>query len=317
MNKFIISESEKQRILEMHQNATSRQYLMEIHSSETINVTIPWTKNAEGKEIYAKSQFNNSEYYPTFSYLEGDPDVVKQIDKDPSKNPYSIKRVGLPGTQTEAIPIGPQKFVKGSDGNYYLTGKLQIPQDIKTTWGVVANTIIIFTDGQSVSGGVVYKKGKEYKKPTQKESDLTRIVKRVINERRYLMEGMDPRIDTLLNNIVTQINSKITEINTSSKTKIPNVSFKEVPDGDTSVSYDFYMGQSNIGRLPYKYLLNNWSSFESKLYNLFKYSTNTSLSLVLKANGLGNNMLEFSNAATGVVNKILQGFQWDGKPTQN
>ena len=316
MNKFIISESEKQRILEMHQNATSRQYLMEIHSSETINVTIPWTKNAEGKEIYAKSQFNNSEYYPTFSYLEGDPDVVKQIDKDPSKNPYSIKRVGLPGTQTEAIPIGPQKFVKGSDGNYYLTGKLQIPQDIKTTWGVVVNTVIIFTDGQSVSGGVVYKKGKEYKKPTQKESDLTRIVKRVINERRYLMEGMDPRIDTLLNNIVTQINSKITAINTSSKTKIPNVSFKEVPDGDTSVSYDFYMGQSNIGRLPYKYLLNNWSSFESKLYNLFKYSTNTSLSLVLKANGLGNNMLEFSNAATGVVNKILQGFQWDGKPTQ-
>jgi hypothetical protein len=316
MNKFIISESEKQRILEMHQNATSRQYLMEIHSSETINVTIPWTKNAEGKEIYAKSQFNNSEYYPTFSYLEGDPDVVKQIDKDPSKNPYSIKRVGLPGTQTEAIPIGPQKFVKGSDGNYYLTGKLQIPQDIKTTWGVVANTIIIFTDGQSVSGGVVYKKGIEYKKPIQKESDLRRIVKNVINERRYLMEGMDPRIDTLLNNIVTQINSKITAINTSSKTKIPNVSFKEVPDGDTSVSYDFYMGQSNIGRLPYKYLLNNWSSFESKLYNLFKYSTNTSLSLVLKANGLGNNMLEFSNAATGVVYEILQGFQWDGKPTQ-
>ena len=316
MNKFIISESEKQRILEMHQNATSRQYLMEIHSSETINVTIPWTKNAEGKEIYAKSQFNNSEYYPTFSYLEGDPDVVKQIDKDPSKNPYSIKRVGLPGTQTEAIPIGPQKFVKGSDGNYYLTGKLQIPQDIKTTWGVVVNTVIIFTDGQSVSGGVVYKKGIEYKKPIQKESDLRRIVKNVINERRYLMEGMDPRIDTLLNNIVTQINSKITAINTSSKTKIPNVSFKEVPDGDTSVSYDFYMGQSNIGRLPYKYLLNNWSSFESKLYNLFKYSTNTSLSLVLKANGLGNNMLEFSNAATGVVYEILQGFQWDGKPTQ-
>jgi hypothetical protein len=181
----------------MHQNATSRQYLMEIHSSETINVTIPWTKNAEGKEIYAKSQFNNSEYYPTFSYLEGDPDVVKQIDKDPSKNPYSIKRVGLPGTQTEAIPIGPQKFVKGSDGNYYLTGKLQIPQDIKTTWGVVANTVIIFTDGQSVSGGVVYKKGIEYKKPIQKESDLRRIVRNVINERRYLMEGADPRIDHL------------------------------------------------------------------------------------------------------------------------
>ena len=148
------------------------------------------------------------------------------------------------------------------------------------------------------------------------ESDLTRIVRRVINERQYLNEGMDPRIDTLLNNIVTQINSKITAINTSSKTKIPNVSFKEVPDGDTSVSYDFYMGQSNIGQLPHKYLLNNWSSFESKLYNIFKFSKNPSLTNILKSNGLGNNMSDFSNEATGAIAKILQGFQWAGKPKQ-
>jgi hypothetical protein len=148
------------------------------------------------------------------------------------------------------------------------------------------------------------------------ESDLTRIVRRVINERQYLNEGMDPRIDTLLNNIVTQINSKITAINTSSKTKIPNVSFKEVPDGDTSVSYDFYMGQSNIGQLPARYLINNWSSFESKLYNIFKFSTNPSLTNILKSSGLGNNMSDFSNAATGAIAKILQGFQWAGKPTQ-
>jgi hypothetical protein len=148
------------------------------------------------------------------------------------------------------------------------------------------------------------------------ESDLTRIVRRVINERQYLNEGMDPRIDTLLNNIVTQINSKITAINTSSKTKIPNVSFKEVPDGDTSVSYDFYMGQSNIGQLPYRYLLNNWSSFESKLYNIFTFSKNPSLTNILKSSGLSNNMSDFSNVATGVIGKILQGFQWAGKPTQ-
>jgi hypothetical protein len=35
MKKFIISESEKQRILEMHQNATSRQYLMEQVTGDT------------------------------------------------------------------------------------------------------------------------------------------------------------------------------------------------------------------------------------------------------------------------------------------
>jgi hypothetical protein len=148
------------------------------------------------------------------------------------------------------------------------------------------------------------------------ESDLTRIVRRVINERQYLNEGMDPRIDTLLNNIVTQVNSKIAEINKSKGSKIPNVSFKEVPDGDTSVSYDFYMGQSDIGRLPHRYLLNNWSSFESKLYNIFKFSTNPSLTNILKSNGLVNNMSDFSNAVTGVIGKILQGFQWAGKPTQ-
>jgi hypothetical protein len=39
MSKFIISESEKQRILEMHQNATSRQYLMETTNDTTLVVT--------------------------------------------------------------------------------------------------------------------------------------------------------------------------------------------------------------------------------------------------------------------------------------
>jgi hypothetical protein len=148
------------------------------------------------------------------------------------------------------------------------------------------------------------------------ESDLTRIVRRVINERQYLNEGAWPVIDTLLNNIVTQINSKITAINTSSKTKIPKVSFKEVPDGEIQVSYDFYMGQSDIGRLPARYLENNWSAFESKLYNIFNASKNPSLSNLLKVYGLGNNMSEFSNEATGAIVKILKGFQWAGKPTQ-
>ena len=150
------------RILEQK----SKRYLMEKHSSETINVNLPWMINKEGKEIVAKSQFNVGEYYPSFSYLEGDPDIVKQLDKDTKTNPYTIKSVSLP--DVTATPIGPQKFVKGSDGNYYLTGKLQIPQDIKVTWGVVPNTTVVFSDGQSVSGGVVYKKGKQYTLPTQK-----------------------------------------------------------------------------------------------------------------------------------------------------
>jgi hypothetical protein len=146
---------------------------------------------------------------------------------------------------------------------------------------------------------------------------------RMFNEksRQYLNEGTDPRIDTLFNNIVTQVNSKIAEINKSKGSKIPNVSFKEVDSDDPNlVNYNFYMGQNDLGQVPQKYLVINaglnWSAFENKIYNLFKYSTNKSLSNVLKANGLGNNMSEFSNAATGAIAKILQGFQWDGKPTQ-
>lgn len=41
MKKFIISESEKQRILEMHQNATSRQYLNEAVQSVILTLNIP------------------------------------------------------------------------------------------------------------------------------------------------------------------------------------------------------------------------------------------------------------------------------------
>jgi hypothetical protein len=41
MKKLIISESEKQRILEMHQNATSRQYLNEAVQSVILTLNIP------------------------------------------------------------------------------------------------------------------------------------------------------------------------------------------------------------------------------------------------------------------------------------
>jgi hypothetical protein len=314
MNKFIISESEKQRILEMHQNATSRQYLMEEDSS-----SVPTLYSSVAAALNKELQFRQKNN-PNQTGIKGMVFGYGKKGVGPEGEGHDIKHYltyeTAPATGTKGTLEGSETTSKEyamANGASYPVSKLKaylrnLPSEKKSLKSVTFNS----------AGAIAAADNwlKQYQ-PTQKESDLTRIVKRVINERRYLMEGMDPRIDTLLNNIVTQINSKITEINTSSKTKIPNVSFKEVPDGDTSVSYDFYMGQSNIGRLPYKYLLNNWSSFESKLYNLFKYSTNTSLSLVLKANGLGNNMLEFSNAATGVVNKILQGFQWDGKPTQN
>ena len=56
MNKFIISESEKQRILEMHQNATSRQYLTEEVVGDYFN-TMNSTFNTQ-IAAYAKTGLN-------------------------------------------------------------------------------------------------------------------------------------------------------------------------------------------------------------------------------------------------------------------
>ena len=53
MSKFIISESEKQRILEMHQNATSRQYLMEAD----VPADPAWLKTAKDKLAQANGGF--------------------------------------------------------------------------------------------------------------------------------------------------------------------------------------------------------------------------------------------------------------------
>ena len=318
--KRIIKLTERDLTRIVKRVINERQYLME-ESTNSPEIFIPYKKikNQQGEtvDVPAKEAYAKSDYVTTFRILDGNPDTIKEITKNPSYLPYKLVSIELDGNAGQGTlrPTGSQKFVT-INGAAYLTGTLVVGSATPKLGIHPSGIVTKFSDTTSQNmGGVQIKKGKEYI-PTQKESDLRRIVKNVMNERRYLMEGMDPRIDTLLNNIVTQINSKITAINTSSKTKIPNVSFKEVPDGDTSVSYDFYMGQSNIGQLPHKYLLNNWSSFESKLYNIFKFSTNPSLSLVLKANGLGNNMSEFSNAATGVVYKILQGFQWEGKPTQ-
>jgi hypothetical protein len=65
MNKFIISESEKQRILEMHQNATSRQYLMEddVRKVIPIEIAIPAVKNQKTGKLEPKSDTAYLSYF--------------------------------------------------------------------------------------------------------------------------------------------------------------------------------------------------------------------------------------------------------------
>ena len=59
MKQFIISEQEKSRILEMHQNATSRQYLMEDdgYTGPTLmgTMTVPFIKQKDGKEVFDRN----------------------------------------------------------------------------------------------------------------------------------------------------------------------------------------------------------------------------------------------------------------------
>jgi hypothetical protein len=54
MKQFIISEQEKIRILEMHQNATSRQYLNEDETASqfiVMTIEIPTTKDSKGNTV--------------------------------------------------------------------------------------------------------------------------------------------------------------------------------------------------------------------------------------------------------------------------
>jgi hypothetical protein len=131
MKQFIISEQEKNRILEMHQNATSRQYLME-ESTNSPEIFIPYKKikNQQGAtvDVPAKEAYAKSDYAATFSILDGDPENKKKLEANPSYLPYKLVSIELSGAAGEGTltPTGAQKFVIGSDGATYLTGKLII-----------------------------------------------------------------------------------------------------------------------------------------------------------------------------------------------
>ena len=173
MSKFLISESEKQRILEMHQNATSRQYLME-ESTNSPEIFIPYKKikNEKGEtvDVPAKEAYAKSDYVTTFRILDNNRDTIKEITKNPSYLPYKLVSIELGGTAGQGTlrPTGAQKFIIGNDGLPYLTGNLVVgsatPKLGIHTTGIVTK----FSDTTTQRmGGVSIKRGKEYI-PTQK-----------------------------------------------------------------------------------------------------------------------------------------------------
>ena len=169
MKQFIISEQEKSRILEMHQNATSRQYLMEDdkgHDGQLIYVFLPWKKNAEGKAIPAKEAYTKPDYVATFKYSCG------MVDSSNIENNKNVLPDGFNITKIEdstgniTIPaMTPQSYdVKGN----FITGKCVPPSTAKISFGIFPSYSVTFKDGGEVNPIFVhYKQGKEYI-PTQK-----------------------------------------------------------------------------------------------------------------------------------------------------
>jgi hypothetical protein len=162
MGKFFITEEEKSKILGM--------YLLEqVHTSQGIEFIVPWKYGADGKtQEPAREVFTDPNYIPTLRYKEGN----KKLKINPAKPPYTITKLSWTSLGELVGLVGPQAFTKGADGYYIITDRVSnlLPQRLKFTWGVSLYPMMLtFSDGERLTVGVNFIKGKEYKpnKPTQ------------------------------------------------------------------------------------------------------------------------------------------------------
>lgn len=155
--KFVISESEKQRILGMHQNAIRKEYLTEQRGSGTVYIYLPY-KMENGQKRVAKEAFATADYAPTYSFPLG---VAEKTEK------YTISSIETPDGQKPQLIT--QDDIKGSDGNIYIQGKLggfTLPKQFN--WGPQASQgFVYFSDKQNKQYSFSYQEGKLYT-PTQK-----------------------------------------------------------------------------------------------------------------------------------------------------
>jgi hypothetical protein len=295
MNKFIISESEKQRILEMHQNATSRQYLTEQRGSGVVYIYLPY-KMVNGEKKVAKEVFSTADYAPTYSFPLG----VKEKTET-----YKISTIETPDGQRPQLMT--QNEAKGSDGNINIQGKLggyELPT--KFSWGPqLSQGVVYFSDKQNKQYGFSYQPGKLYT-PTQKESDLTKIVKRVINERRYLTEDetasqliamtieipttKDPKGNTVIVDGGTVKYRAVNEKGTKSSSLDNYSSFTSFKFGDTNVTPTSTKAQD--GSIYGAFLIPKGSTLKSYLNNMLKLSNTQTQNTVLVTSKLTNNQTQ-------------------------
>ena len=188
MNKFIISESEKQRILEMHQNATSRQYLSENTTKDVVYTTITLyydlLPNKVKKRVTYMSFSTNVSTYKT-----EDIQTIKSFDLGGTVLSPTAQKMSPEKVITGTLPYNKSLESLIGKGASTSTANTLIPT-IKTQEGKV-------TTSMTPLSTIVTVIEQQRQTPTQKESDLTRIVKRVINERNFLMEESDGPIQTM------------------------------------------------------------------------------------------------------------------------
>ena len=131
MSKFIISESEKQRILEMHQNATSRQYLMEGVPNTTLTST-------QGVTIGARTVCSGEDYIKVSFIVKNSGENDAYLPNFPVFKPDNVGNVRPPifHTPTFNVTIGGKPIWGQADGQ----NQAKIPKGKSATINMVIRT---------------------------------------------------------------------------------------------------------------------------------------------------------------------------------
>lgn len=142
MVKFIITESEKQRILEMHQNATSRQYLMEGVPNTVLT-------SAGGVTIPARTVCTGEDYIKVSFIVKNSGDADAYLPEFPSFRPDNVNNVRPPvfHTPTYNVTIGGKPQWGQADGQ----NAPKIPKGVSATINMIIRTALTNPIGQTKS----------------------------------------------------------------------------------------------------------------------------------------------------------------------
>ena len=143
MKQFIISEQEKQRILEMHQNATLRQYLMEESTlTFVLTITLQYTLLPNGKKKYSTTALFSANFGVDTSTLEFTKLTFLNF-AGLTLNPYSAQ-VKSGNFLTGSVPLTPEQIntlkpyvEKGQQVKENTAAANNLGEQYKFNWNIV------------------------------------------------------------------------------------------------------------------------------------------------------------------------------------